>query len=556
VTATTDTQYVWGDEWETVVDVIVVGSGAAGGSAAAIAAAAGASVLVLEKSAFTGGTTAKSGGVLWVPDNPVMRSQGLVDDRDAALRYMARTGYPAIYDVASPTLGLPAAIHRLLQALFDNGFAALDRLQALGAFRLEAVPYPDYYADLPEDEAPIGRVIQPEFPPGWRKGVDATGGQLLADALLRVAVEHGAQVRLEHEVAHLIRADDGAGGPDGDRGGRVVGVEVRVGKRTELFGARLGVIFASGGFLHDRELARAHLRGPVLGGGASESATGDFIRIGIEAGAQLGNMSHAWWDQVVVEHAITVPSTLRDVYSPFGDSMLMVNKYGRRVVNEKAVYNERGQAHFSWDPSRYEYPNLLLFMIFDQAVVDSPERARFRWPVPLPGEPFPPFVFTAPTLAELADELRTRLKRLTPHTGGLQLDGGFDAQLETTVAGFNEMASAGKDLDYRRGESQIEQVWAGVRREGAASGSLHPLAATGPYHCVILGPGALDTKGGPVVDHHARVVSLAGDPIPGLYGAGNCIASPAGQAYWGPGGTIGPAVVMGAMAADHALTFR
>src|SRR5207249_4223213 len=102
------------------------------------------------------------------------------------------------------------------------------------------------------------------------------------------------------------------------------------------------------------ELARSFLRGPVLGGGAVDTAIGDFVRIGLEVGASLGNMCHAWWDQVAVEHAITVPSMIKDVYSPFGDS----NRHGRRVVNEKAVYNERGQAHFSWDPTRGEYPNL------------------------------------------------------------------------------------------------------------------------------------------------------------------------------------------------------
>ena len=79
---------------------------------------------------------------------------------------------------------------------------------------------------------------------------------------------------------------------------------------------------------------------------ATEHATGDFVRIGIEVGAELGNMSHAWWDQVAVEHAVTVPSTLRDIYNPYGDSMIIVNKHGRRVVNEKAVYNEQiGRAH-------------------------------------------------------------------------------------------------------------------------------------------------------------------------------------------------------------------
>jgi hypothetical protein len=242
------------------------------------------------------------------------------------------------------------------------------------------------------------------------------------------------------------------------------------------------------------------------------------------------------------------------VYSPFGASMLMVNKHGVRAVNEKAVYNERGQVHFVWDPSRYEYPNLLLFWIFDQAVCDDPSPSRFRWPVPMPGEPFPSFVISADTLGELAAELRRRVVALVPYTGGAVLAPEFEVNLEDTVARFNEYARAGRDPEFRRGESSIERAWAGDPRPGLPNPIMAPLGSSGPYHCVILGPGALDTKGGPVIDEHARFLSLSGDPIPGLYGAGNCIASPAGQAYWGPGGTIGLAVVFGAIAAQHALS--
>ena len=217
-------------------------------------------------------------------------------------------------------------------------------------------------------------------------------------------------------------------------------------------------------------------------------------------------MSHAWWDQVVVEQAVRVPETSKDVYEPFGDSMLIVDRYGRRVVNEKIPYNERAQVHFDWDPVRREYKNLLLFMVWDAAVADSTDESRFRFPVPPPGETYD-FVISAPTFAELASAIEARLAELEPHTGGFTLDASFAAGLGATVERFNAMAAEGVDLDFGRGETPIEQAWAGSLRPGAASASMHPLASDGPYFCVILGPGALDTKGGPVIDESARVLT-------------------------------------------------
>jgi succinate dehydrogenase/fumarate reductase flavoprotein subunit len=536
----------WGSEWDGVADVVVVGCGAAGASAGATAASEGASVIILEKAPFAGGTTAKSGGMMWIPNNPLLRAQGLTDDRGDAVRYMARMAYPVLYNPDHETLGLPVDRYRMLEAFYDNGPAAIEHLVDIGAVAVEPVAYPDYFAHLPVDAGHSGRTIQPELPPDWTSGRDPMGGQTLVDDLLRYAEQHGGELRVEHEAVHLLR----------NEAEEVIGVEAHVGRRTVIIGARRGVIFGSGGFLHDERLALEHLRGPVFGGAAAAEATGDFVRIGIEAGAQLGNMAHAWWSQVVVELAVRRRATTGDIYSPYGDSMLMVNRFGRRAVNEKAPYNERSQAHFEWDPYRGEYPNLLLFMIFDQAVVDSPrlagELGMFRWPVPLDDRPRQ-YVIKVDTLDELEPELRSRLARISSHTGGAELDDDFTPTLAKTIDRFNEMAARGRDEDFARGATPIEQTWAGPAREGAPSGAMHPLSPTGPYYCVIVGPGALDTKGGPITDEHARVLSMAGDPIPGLYGAGNCVASPAGQAYWGPGGTIGLAVTFGYVAARHAV---
>ncbi len=114
------------------------------------------------------------------------------------------------------------------------------------------------------------------------------------------------------------------------------------------------------------------------------------------------------------------------------------------------------------------------------------------------------------------------------------------------------MALAGVDEDFHRGSTPVERKWAGRRRSGVPNRTMHPFRDTGPYHAVLLGPAALDTKGGPVTDEFARILSVEGKPIAGLYGAGNCISSPAGQAYWGPGGTVGPALVFGHIAGSAA----
>ena len=511
-------------------------------TAAAAASSRGASVVVLERGVFTGGTTAKSGGVLWIPNNPFLRERGLTDDRADALRYMARTAYPTLYNPEHATLGLPADKHALLEAFYDNGSVAIEELLASGALVLESLDYPDYAAELPEDTTPIGRTLQPRLPDGWRRGVDPSGGQYLVDQLQAAAERAGATVLLEHRAAHLVRNEDL----------EVVGLEVQVGRRTELFGARRGIVFASGGFLHNRRLTLEYLRGPVLGGAAAEGSTGDFVDIGIEVGAQLGNMSHAWWDQVVAELAVRVPETIKDVYEPFGDSMVIVDRRGRRVVNEKVPYNERSQVHFDWDPVRREYPNLLLFMIWDEAVASE----HRPLPLPLPR----PAAGRALRLRDHGADLRRAPGRDRAAAGeaGARGPGASawtrrsrtawprpsPASTRTPATATTRTSTAGRRRSSRRGPAR--------RGQGAPTGAMHPFAAEGPYHCVILGPGALDTKGGPVVDDHARVLTPAGEPIVGLYGAGNCIASPAGQAYWGAGGTIGLALTYGYLAGCHA----
>jgi hypothetical protein len=164
--------------------------------------------------------------------------------------------------------------------------------------------------------------------------------------------------------------------------------------------------------------------------------TGDFIPIAMALGADLGNMNNAWWFQLPLEIALTTAGTSADIWIPYGDSMIQVDKYGRRVVNEKAAYNERSQVHHYWDPSAAEYPNLVLFMIFDESVAQNPNQFAFRGVVPLPGQTSPLFI-TGSTLADLAHKIDARLAQLEGQTGGVRLAPEFTTQLDQTIQRFN-----------------------------------------------------------------------------------------------------------------------
>ena len=518
------------DLFELSADVVVVGSGAAATSAAVAASADGASVLILER-AELGGTPSLSGCGAWIPNNSQMRALGFDDPKPPALRFMASLAYPALYDPESPTLGLNQNAFDLIDTYYDRGADAIDFLADVGATTFYSdAEVPDYFARHPDNVAPYGRLLKP---PERRVSHEGAAAAHLG-RMIDFTTAHGGVVRTNHRVVGLLRNEQG----------EVVGAEVRAGLRTILVRARRAIVFGTGGFLHDPDLRREFLLGPTYGGCAVSSATGDFVRIGMQAGAQLGNMTHAWWYQVVLDQAIENSQTATGFFMPFGDAMFQVNRYGQRVNNEKAPYNERGQVHFAWDGR--EYCNLVLFCIYDQAVERNPDPTGFRAPIPPVGEEAR-YVLQGQTFEELALAVDARLAELEDHIGGLRLNPSFVQNLKETVERYNGFARSGIDEDFGRGESPISKVWGGQPQPGAKN-TMHPLSATGPYYCILVVAGALDTKGGPVTNTHAQVLDTRNEPIPGLYGAGNCVASPTGQAYWGPGSTIGPAITFGYIA--------
>ena len=530
--------------WDREVDVVVVGTGGAASTAALVAHEGKSSVLMLEKAAMFGGTTRKSGAGIWLPNNYLMREKGLKDPKDDCLRYMARTAYPTLYNPNHKRLGLPDNEYELLAAFYDNAAPTLDMLRAIGALDKHVFwvneadeLWPDYYAQLPENKAPRGRTLFPAYPDGKR------GNGVLLSNRLRAAIEsRKIPVLLEHRARRLVV----------NAKGEVVGIEATIrDDRTVAIRARKGVIFGTGGFTANADMSRNFLRGPIFGGCTVPTGEGDFVHIGAAAGAKLANMGHAWWWPVILEQALQFRSTPSGISQPPGDSMIMVNRLGRRVVNEKIQYNERNQAHFAWDPHTCSYPNLILFMVYDQFT-----RERFGDTSGLVARPgvTAPYVLSGQTREDLAAAIDKRLSEIADRTGHFRLDQNFVANLNETIARFNQFAETGKDLDFHRGEAPIEIANYGPRRPGndRPNMMMYPIRSTGPYYAVMTAGGTLDTKGGPKINANAQVLDMNDKPIPGLYGAGNCIASPAGQTYWAGGGTLGPAITFGALAGKHA----
>ncbi|MCU1451987.1 MAG: fumarate reductase/succinate dehydrogenase flavoprotein domain protein [Acidimicrobiales bacterium] len=538
--------------WDSEYDVVVVGSGAAAMAAASSAVASGRSVAVLEKAAQGGGTTAKSSGAYWIPNNSFLRARGLEDPRDDALKLMARIAFPSAYDPDSPHLGLTARAHRLIEAFYDEASTVIDELATAGALRSMQQPLfgeqvgdvdwaiPEYHADLSENKAPYGRSLLPEM--DLMSGV-LPGFEIVRQ--LRAFVEgKGVQIQTERRVTGLITENDA-----------VVGLEVEVANGSAIaIGAR-SVVFGTGGFTHDRSKVASFLRGPIFGGCAVPTNTGDFIDIAAGVGAELGNLANAFWSQSALEPTLETGCVDwdQDIFCPFGDSMVVVNKHGRRVASEKAMYQERTQSHFVYDAVGTDYPNLVQFMIYDRAVAEYEPFHIYRYPVPMPGTDAT-YVIQGATWSELAENIDRRLAEIAHRATGdsvigptVRLNPSFARNLAETVGRFNDFAARGVDDDFGRGSTSIQLAWGSVPRPGERqpNATMRPLAAEGPYYCILLAPGTLDTCGGPVVDERARVLRPGGEAIQGLYGAGNCVASLTGEGYWSAGSTLGPALTFG-----------
>jgi 3-oxosteroid 1-dehydrogenase len=535
--------------WDEEFDIVVVGTGAGGFSSALNAHRLGSSTVMLEKAPEIGGTTKKTAAWYWIPNNSLMREAGLEDNKTDAIRYMARLSRPQAYDPDDERFGLSEWEYVTIEAFYDKASIAHDTLIEMGALKPMFAPdVPDYHSLFPEDTAPYGRTLFPEAPDG-----EPGKGPEMIRQFLTAAEERGIPIRVSHRVESVVVGADGA----------AVGVVASHNGQKVAFRARQAVIFASGGFTHNRELRQNFLQAPIFGGCAALTNEGDFVDIATALGAPLRNMNFAWMAPIPLEISLQGSPYTSGVFACPGDSMLWVNKYGRRVVNEKEIYNEQTFVFFEFDEKKVEYPNLLLFPIWDQRTHDlwkATEAEEDTDPPRLALDNYGNFIYDdfhiirGESIEDLAANLQARLKVLAPHTAGFSLDERFVAEVPKTITRFNDFAKEGRDPDFKRGENPIELIFNGEARPGNDTGNptLYPISESGPYYATILAAGTLDTKGGPRTNIHGQVLGVDGEPIPGLYGVGNCVASASAQGYWAGGGTLGPIMTFGYLAAEHA----
>jgi 3-oxosteroid 1-dehydrogenase len=262
-------------------DIVVVGGGGGGFPSALISRWLGNSVVILEKAAAPGGTAQKAAFWYWVPNNEPMRAMGLTDPKPDFLRYVARLSQPQSYDPNDPRFGLSEWEYAMCEAIYDSASPAAQLLHDKGALVYRHVaPVPDYFAELPEDKAPKGRVLVPND----ARPSMSDGGAVAIASMSRAAERDGVDVRTRHRVQRVVMNGNG----------EVVGVEATTPKGNVFVRARKAVIFATGGYTHNPDLRKNFLSIPIYGGCAALSNEGDFVRISSTLGVQLRNMNYAW----------------------------------------------------------------------------------------------------------------------------------------------------------------------------------------------------------------------------------------------------------------------
>ena len=545
------------------VDVLVVGSGAGALTAAITAHEQGGNVLVVEKTSEYGGTSATSGGGIWIPCNHLMAKHGQSDTPEAALDYM------------KACVGDDVSEDRM-KTYVDKAPEMLKFMEDKTEVKYISTPYADYFPDrpggkdgwrtldpIPMNAAKLGdefmnmrephpqtqfggfTITIPEAQKiiskarGWqwliakqaiaykldfrmRKKTHRhrrlTGGNALVGRCLKSVLDRKIPIWRNSPMTSLVTKD-----------GVVTGAVVSKDGAEMLVSAKRGVILAAGGFEHNEEMRKKHLPSPTETewSAAPGTNTGDAHNAASDIGANLTLMDGAWWGPSVRLPGADRASVL------FAERALpgvyIVNEKGERYLNEGASYDEVGR-------QLQEYP-LSSWIVFDA-------RARQKYAIgPLyPASVFPDskwhdaikeVVFKTDTLAELAEKMNVDAKGL-----------------ERTAERVTKFAETGVDEDFGKGGNAYDRHYGDQTVK--PNPCLGPLAKA-PFYAFQIRPGDIGTKGGVDVDVNAQALDKKGKPIAGLYATGNCSSSVMGHTYPGAGSTIGPAMTFGYVAARHAM---
>jgi 3-oxosteroid 1-dehydrogenase len=542
-------------------DIVVVGSGAAGMTAALTAAHQGLSVVLLEKAAHYGGSTARSGGGVWIPGNKALLAAGRPDDREEARKYLH-----SIIGTAAPK--------EKIDTYIDRGAEAFDFVLDHSPLKMKWVPgYSDYYPEAPGglssgrscepapfnakslgaerfnleppySKAPLNFVVtQADFVKlnllkrkptvgmtrALRVGIRATWarvtgkhllgmGQALAAAIRKGLQDANVPVLLNTPLTGLVVEND-----------RVIGVRATHNGEEVEYIARHGVVLGTGGFEHNAEMRAQYQRQPITTEWTTGAPanTGDGIIAGRDLGGALDVMADAWWGPTIFKSGKPW-FCLAERNLP---GCIIVNAEGKRFGNESAPYVEAVHTMYGGTYGEGEGPgeNIPAWLVFDQRY-----RNNYMFAALQPGQKIPSRwmendnIVSAPTLADLAAKL-----------------GVPESNLAATVERFNGFAATGVDEDFHRGDSAYDKYYGDptVKPNPCLAGLVQ-----GPFYAAKIVPGDLGTKGGLVTDVNGRVLREDGTTIENLYAAGNTSAPVMGHTYAGPGATIGPAITFGYLA--------
>jgi 3-oxosteroid 1-dehydrogenase len=540
----------------TAYDLIIVGSGAGALVAAVTAKAAGLQPLLIEKTELIGGSTALSGGILWLPNNPLMAREGIADSRAESITYLAN--FTRDDDLDST----PARRAAFVDAIPEM----IGAMETQGMKYRNCPGYCDYYDHLPGGNA-FGRSIQAELfnlnelgawksrfrrSPGAMPLATSEAQRLLLMKRTSAGAKMAAQLGARAAVQKVTRRD--VVGSGGSLQGRMLQIALRMGveiwtetmlldldmQNGKVVGAHLeragepvhvaaskGVLIAAGGFARNLKMREQYQPHPASDRWtkANPGDTGEVIQIMERAGAGLGMMDQAWWIQTLIFPETGPHHAVLETCKPHS---IMVDGSGSRFVNESASYMEIGNAMYE--------RNKTVSAIPAWHVVDARYHRQYFYNTKPPGK-IPEqwlsmgWMKQGATLAELAVAC------------------GVDpAGLEATVDRFNHFCREGKDADFARGDNVYNRYY------GDPTVKPNPCLGTieeGPFYAAPLVTGDAGTCGGALINEHAQVMRPDGSVISGLYAAGNSTASLSGPYYAGAGLSIGASSVFGYIAARH-----